>query len=170
MHGCGRRGSSRPRGASSSSSTSRRRGELLKEQVGLVNVDLAGAITVSLGDHVLHLLVIDVLSELLSHAGKVAEGDPGGVVVVEQLEHLEFSMSSRESFSPILPVIIWRNSAKSMVPLPSPSMSETIFLSSSSLTPKPRERMAALSSRVSVSISRRLVDHVPAAPAPASPS
>jgi hypothetical protein len=54
--------------------------------------------------------------------------------------------------------------------LPLPSMSETIFLSSSSLTPKPRERMTALSSRVSVSISRRLVDHVPAAPAPASPS
>merc|ERR1740130_86342 len=60
----------------------------LHDAVELVNVDLAGAITVSLCDHVLHLLVIDVLSELLSHAGKVAEGDPGGVVVIEQLEDL----------------------------------------------------------------------------------
>ena len=87
MHGCGRRGSSRPRGASSSSSTSRRRGELLKEQVGLVNVDLAVAILIGLVDHVLELLVIDSLSELC-HGGEVAEGDPGGVVV-EQLGHLD---------------------------------------------------------------------------------
>merc|ERR1712195_468691 len=29
-----------------------------------------------------------MFSELLSHAGKVAEGDPGGVVVIEQLEDL----------------------------------------------------------------------------------
>ena len=74
------------------------------------------------------LLVIDVLSELLGHAGEVAGVDPGGDT---------FSMPSRESFSPILPVIMARNSAKSMVPLPSPSM-ETIFLSSSFLTSKPK--------------------------------
>merc|ERR1740117_882080 len=60
----------------------------LHDAVELITVDLAGAITVSLCDHVLHLLVIDVLSELLSHAGEVAEGDPGGVVVVEELEDL----------------------------------------------------------------------------------
>merc|ERR1740115_531825 len=60
----------------------------LHDAVELVNVDLAGAITVSLCDHVLHLLVIDVLSELLSHAGKVAEGDPGGVVAIEVGDHL----------------------------------------------------------------------------------
>ena len=40
----------------------------LHEAVELTTVDLTGAITVSLCDHVLHLLVIDVLSELLSHA------------------------------------------------------------------------------------------------------
>merc|ERR1711924_574496 len=38
-----------------------------------------------------------------------------------------FSMSSRGSFSPILPVIIWRNSPNSMVPLPSPSMSHHLL-------------------------------------------
>ena len=130
----------------------------------MMNVDLAVAILIGLVDHVLELLVIDSLSELC-HAGEVAEGDPGGVVV-EQLGHLDVLAGP---FSSTSPVIIARGSAKS-VPLPLPSMSETIFLSSSSLTPKPRERMAALSSRVSVSISRRLVDHVPAAPAPASPS
>jgi HAMP domain-containing protein len=70
-------------------------GEALKEvalglhdAVELTTIDLTGAITVSLCDHVLHLLVVDVLSELLSHAGEVAEGDPGGVVVIEQLEDL----------------------------------------------------------------------------------
>ena len=53
------------------------------------------------------LLVIDVLSELLGHAGEVAGVDPGGVVNT-------FSMSSRESFSSILRVIMARNSAKSV--------------------------------------------------------
>ena len=55
------------RGASSSS-TSRRRGDLLKElpvnlhyAVGLVNIDLAIAILVGLVDHVLALLTIDSL-------------------------------------------------------------------------------------------------------------
>merc|ERR1711865_359453 len=61
---------------------------LLHDAVELIKVDLAITITVSLVDHVLELLVIDVLSELLGHAGKVAEGDLVGVVVVEQLEHL----------------------------------------------------------------------------------
>ena len=61
---------------------------LLHDAVELVKVDLAIAITVGLVDHVLELLVIDVLSELLSHAGEVAEGDLVGVVIVEQLEHL----------------------------------------------------------------------------------
>merc|ERR1712029_65231 len=61
---------------------------LLHDAVELVDVDLAIAITVSLVDHVLELLIIDVLAELLSHAGEVAEGDLVGGVVVEQLEHL----------------------------------------------------------------------------------
>jgi hypothetical protein len=59
----------------------------------MINVDLAVAILIGLVDHVLELLVIDSLSELC-HAGEVAEGDPGGVVV-EQLACLDTSMSSR---------------------------------------------------------------------------
>merc|ERR1711988_342504 len=61
---------------------------LLHDAVELVDVDLAIAIAVSLVDHVLELLVIDVLAKLLSNASEVAEGDLVGVVIVEQLEHL----------------------------------------------------------------------------------
>merc|ERR1711881_291563 len=61
---------------------------LLHDAVELVNVDLAIAITVGLVDHVLELLIVDVLTELLSNTGEVAEGDLVGVVIVEQLEHL----------------------------------------------------------------------------------
>merc|ERR1712147_293275 len=61
---------------------------LLHDAVELIDVDLAIAITVGLVDHVLELLIVDVLTELLSNAGKVAEGDLVGVVVVEELEHL----------------------------------------------------------------------------------
>merc|ERR1719183_2668062 len=61
---------------------------LLHDAVELVAVDLAIAITVSLVDHVLELLIIDVLAQLLSNASEVAEGDLVGGVVVEQLEHL----------------------------------------------------------------------------------
>ena len=48
---------------------------LLHYAVGLVNVDLAGAIAINLVDHVLHLPAIVVLSELHSHADEVAEGE-----------------------------------------------------------------------------------------------
>merc|ERR1712096_408671 len=61
---------------------------LLHDAVELVDVDLTIAITVGLVDHVLELLVVDVLTELLSDTGKVAEGDLVGVVVIEELEHL----------------------------------------------------------------------------------
>merc|ERR1719460_2553787 len=61
---------------------------LLHDAVELVDVDLAIAITVGLVDHVLELLIVDVLTELLSHAGEVAERDLVGVVVIEELEHL----------------------------------------------------------------------------------
>merc|ERR1712195_97993 len=61
---------------------------LLHDAVELVNVNLTIAITVSLVDHVLELLIVDGLTELLSNTGKVAEGDLVGVVIVEQLEHL----------------------------------------------------------------------------------
>ena len=61
---------------------------LLHDAVELVKVDLAITVTVGLVDHVLELLIIDVLTELLSHAGEVAEGDLVGVVVIEELEHL----------------------------------------------------------------------------------
>merc|ERR1719327_1792122 len=61
---------------------------LLHDAVELVNVNLTITITVSLVDHVLKLLIIDVLTKLLSHTGKVAEGDLVGVVVIEELEHL----------------------------------------------------------------------------------
>merc|ERR1712110_1054690 len=61
---------------------------LLHDAVELVDVDLTIAITVGLVDHVLELLVVDVLTELLSDTGKVAEGDLVCVVIVEQLEHL----------------------------------------------------------------------------------
>merc|ERR1712006_51014 len=61
---------------------------LLHDAVELVQVDLAIAIAVSLVDHVLELLVVDVLAKLLSNASEVAEGDLVGGVVIEQLEHL----------------------------------------------------------------------------------
>merc|ERR1712059_118947 len=61
---------------------------LLHDAVELVDVDLAIAITVGLVDHVLELLIVDVLTEPLSNTGEVAEGDLVGVVIVEQLEHL----------------------------------------------------------------------------------
>merc|ERR1711896_57512 len=61
---------------------------LLHDAVELVDVDLTIAITVGLVDHVLELLVVDVLAELLCHTGEVAEGDLVGVVVIEELEHL----------------------------------------------------------------------------------
>merc|ERR1712076_133939 len=61
---------------------------LLHDAVELIDVDLAIAITVSLVDHVLELLIVDVLTELLSNTGEVAEGDLVGVVIFEQLEHL----------------------------------------------------------------------------------
>merc|ERR1712054_50953 len=61
---------------------------LLHDAVELVDVDLAIAIAVSLVDHVLELLIVDVLTELLSHAGEVAEGDLVGVVIIEELEDL----------------------------------------------------------------------------------
>merc|ERR1711896_49328 len=61
---------------------------LLHDAVELVKVDLAITITVGLVDHVLELLIIDVLTELLSNASEVAEGDLVGVVVIEELEDL----------------------------------------------------------------------------------
>merc|ERR1712086_983232 len=62
---------------------------LLHDAVELVEVDLAITILVGLVDHVLKLLVIDSLSELLSHAGEAAEGDLVGGVVIEHGEHLD---------------------------------------------------------------------------------
>merc|ERR1719465_153279 len=61
---------------------------LLHDAVELINVDLTITVTVGLVDHVLELLIIDVLTELLSNTGEVAEGDLVGVVIVKQLEHL----------------------------------------------------------------------------------
>merc|ERR1712178_489699 len=61
---------------------------LLHDAVELVNVDLTITIAISLVDHVLELLIVDVLTELLSNTSKVAEGDLVGVVVIEELEHL----------------------------------------------------------------------------------
>merc|ERR1712113_951590 len=61
---------------------------LLHDAVELINVDLTITVTVGLVDHVLELLIIDVLTELLSNTGEVAEGDLVGVVVIKQLEHL----------------------------------------------------------------------------------
>ncbi|ETV90799.1 hypothetical protein H310_14468 [Aphanomyces invadans] len=70
-----------------------------------------------------------------------------------------FRISSRESFSLILDVIISKNSVKSIVPLPSLSMSDIIFLISSFLGSNPRARMATLSSLASIvplpSVSKR---------------
>merc|ERR1711883_37345 len=61
---------------------------LLHDAVELVNVDLTITITVGLVDHVLELLIVDVLTELLSNTGEDAEGDLVGVVVIEELEYL----------------------------------------------------------------------------------
>ena len=65
----------------------------LHDAVQLITFDLA--VTVRLCDHVLHLVVVDVLSELLGHAGEVAEGDPAGVV-----EHLLAGSPSHTSCRP----------------------------------------------------------------------
>ena len=61
-----------------------------------------------------------------------------------------FRISSLESFSLILAVIISRNSEKSMVPDPSLSMSEIIFLISSFFGSKPRARIATFNSFASM--------------------
>merc|ERR1712054_368798 len=61
---------------------------LLHDAVEFVNVDLTITITVGLVDHVLELLIVDVLTQLLSDTGKVAEGDLVGVVIIEELEDL----------------------------------------------------------------------------------
>merc|ERR1711988_1578162 len=61
---------------------------LLHDAVELVGVDSTIAITVGLVDHVLELLIVDGLTKLLSHTGEVLEGDLGGAIIVEHLEHL----------------------------------------------------------------------------------
>jgi hypothetical protein len=70
-----------------------------------------------------------------------------------------FNISSLESRSLILAVIISKNSEKSMVPEPSLSISEIIFFISSFLGSKPRARIATLSSFASIvplpSVSKR---------------
>mmetsp|Transcript_20203 Transcript_20203/g.24493 ORF Transcript_20203/g.24493 Transcript_20203/m.24493 type:complete len:202 (-) Transcript_20203:109-714(-) len=70
-----------------------------------------------------------------------------------------FSISSLESFSPIFAVIISRNSVKSIVPLPSLSISEIIFLISSFLGSNPKALIATFSSLASIvpepSVSKR---------------
>merc|ERR1711939_710745 len=48
---------------------------LLHDAVELVRVDGTVAVTVSLVDHVLELLVVDALAKLLGHTGEVLEGD-----------------------------------------------------------------------------------------------
>merc|ERR1712017_5693 len=67
---------------------------LLHDAVELVNVDLTITVTVSLVDHVLEFLIIDVLTELLSNTSKIAEGDLVGVVIVEELEHLVLDLEA----------------------------------------------------------------------------
>merc|ERR1711868_286904 len=54
----------------------------------LVLVHLTIAITIGLVDHLLELLVGHVLTELLSDALQVLEGDLASLVVVEETEHL----------------------------------------------------------------------------------
>ena len=70
-----------------------------------------------------------------------------------------FRISSRLSFSLIFAVIISRNSEKSIVPDPSLSMSEIIFLISSFFGSKPSARIATFSSLASMvpepSVSKR---------------
>merc|ERR1711988_358390 len=61
---------------------------LLHDAVELVGVNSTIAITIGLVDHVLELLIVDGLTELLSHTGEVLEGDLGGAIIVEHLEHL----------------------------------------------------------------------------------
>merc|ERR1712093_504348 len=61
---------------------------LFHDTVELVNVDLTITITVSLIDHVLKLLLINVLTELLGYTTQIAKGDFAGVVIIEQFEHL----------------------------------------------------------------------------------
>ncbi|DAZ96310.1 TPA: hypothetical protein N0F65_008434 [Lagenidium giganteum] len=61
-----------------------------------------------------------------------------------------FKISSRESFSLILDVIISKNSVKSIVPEPSLSISEIIFLISSFFGSKPSARIATFSSLASM--------------------
>merc|ERR1712166_1685695 len=90
---------------------------LLHDAVELVEVDLAITILVGLVDHVLKLLVIDSLSELLSHGARLRKE----ILLVESSSNMANTLttSSRESFSPILPVIMPMNSLNSTLPLPS---------------------------------------------------
>merc|ERR1719453_250028 len=66
------------------------------EEVGLLHnaeelllVDLTVAITVSLIDHLLKLLISHPLAELLGHTLQVLERDLAGLIIIEQAEGLE---------------------------------------------------------------------------------
>merc|ERR1712028_90379 len=61
---------------------------LLHDPVELVLVDLAIAVTVSLVNHLLNLVIVHVLAQLLGDPLQVLEGNAAGLIVVEQLEHL----------------------------------------------------------------------------------
>ena len=92
----------------------------LDDAAELVNVDHAGAIMVSLGER--DLVASSSMFSPRSSATRleVEEGDP--VDILSSSNSLKiFSVSSRESFSPILQVFISRNSESSTVPLPSSS-------------------------------------------------
>jgi hypothetical protein len=84
---------------------------LLHDAAELVNVDLAITTTVSLVDHVLVLFVIDVLPSSSATRARLWKEI---LLLLSSSNSLNtFSVSSRESFSPILPVIISGDSPNS---------------------------------------------------------
>ena len=94
----------------------------LDDDAELVNVDHAGAIMVSLGERDLVRRRRCSLRDPRPRGSRleVEEGDP--VDILSSSNSLKiFSVSSRESFSPILQVFISGNSESSTVPLPSSS-------------------------------------------------
>lgn len=94
----------------------------LDDAAELVNVDHAGAIMVSLGERDLVRRRRCSLRDPRPRGSRleVEEGDP--VDILSSSNSLKiFSVSSRESFSPILQVFISGNSESSTVPLPSSS-------------------------------------------------
>merc|ERR1711907_614795 len=87
----------------------------------LLVVDLPVAIDVRLADHLVDLLVRQLLAEVRHHVAQLGGADEAVAITVEHLEGLDELLSVSVSF--ILRAMSDKNSGKSMVPFPSASTS-----------------------------------------------